>query len=85
MTLSNTPKYPRLIQCASPWSMHDWPSKRREWALAQKLDAIDAAGFDGVCAYVTPELKAGADQRGLVLMSGFDCGDLAVAKPRLEA
>lgn len=85
MTLSHAPKSPRLIQCASPWSMHDWPSKRREWSLAQKLDAIDAAGFDGVCAYVTPELKAGADQRGLVLMSGFDCGDLAVAKPRLEA
>jgi len=63
--------------------MHDWPTKAREWSLAQKLDAIQTAGFDGVCAYVTPELKAGADQRGLVLMSGFDCSDLAVAKTRL--
>jgi hypothetical protein len=65
--------------------MHDWPSRRREWSLDQKLDAILAAGFDGVCAYVTPELKAGADRRGLVLMSGFDCGSVAAAKPRLEA
>lgn len=64
--------------------MHDWPSKTREWSLEKKLEAIQAAGFDGVCAYVTPELKAGADRRGLVLMSGFDCSDLAVAKPRLQ-
>ena len=65
--------------------MHDWPSRRREWALDQKLDAIKEAGFDGVCAYVSPELKAGAERRGLVLMSGFDCSDLDVARPRLEA
>ncbi len=65
--------------------MQDWPSKRWEWALDQKLDAIKEAGFDGVCAYVSPELKAGAERRGLVLMSGFDCSDLDVAQPRLEA
>ena len=64
--------------------MHDWPSSADEWSLDQKLDAIQAAGFDGVCAYVTPELKAGADHRRLVLMSGFDCSDLGVAKSRLE-
>lgn len=65
--------------------MHDWPTKAREWSLERKIDAIRDAGFDGVCAYVTPELKAGADRCGLVLMSGFDCSDLAVARPRLEA
>ena len=65
--------------------MHDWPARGREWSLDQKLNAIQAAHFDGVCAYVTPELKAGADRRGLVLMSGFDCSDLALAKSRLEA
>jgi hypothetical protein len=65
--------------------MHDWPARGREWSLDQKLNAIKVAGFDGVCAYLTPELKAGADRRGLVLMSGFDCSDLALARPRLEA
>lgn len=76
---------PRLIICATPWSMVGHPTPAREWSLERKLTAIQAAGFDGVCAYVTPELQAGANRRGLRLMSGFDCSDLVVARPRLEA
>jgi hypothetical protein len=76
---------PRLILCATPWSLEGHPSPRREWSLNRKLNAIRDAGFDGVCAYITPELKAGAERRGLRLLSGFDCGNLAVARPRLLA
>jgi len=76
---------PRLIVCATPWSLEGHPAPRREWSLARKLAAIKAAGFDGVCAYVSPAMKAGADRLGLRLMSGFDCGDLATALPRLRA
>jgi hypothetical protein len=52
--------------------------------LNRKLDAIRDAGFDGVAAYITPEIKTGADARGLRLMSGFDCGSLKVAEQRLK-
>lgn len=75
---------PRLVMCASTWSMIAHPTPRREWTVAQKLDAIKAEGFDGVCAFISPEIQAGARQRGLELMSGFDCSDLAVARQRLE-
>ena len=76
---------PRLIMCATTWSLEGHPTPAREWSLERKLTAIQAAGFDGVCANVTPELKAGAARRGLAMMSGFDCSDLAVTRPRLEA
>lgn len=75
---------PRLVMCASTWSMIGHPRRPREWSLEQKLDAIAAEGFDGVCAFISPEIQAGARRRGLELMSGFDCGDLAVARQRLE-
>jgi sugar phosphate isomerase/epimerase len=64
--------------------MVGYPSPRREWSLNRKLDAIRDAGFDGVAAYITPEIKAGADARGLKLMSGFDCGSLKIAEQRLK-
>ena len=71
--------------CATTWSMIGWPTPRREWSAAQKLRAIRAAGFDGVCAFITPELKALADDLGLRLMSGFDAKSVADALPRLIA
>ena len=76
---------PRLIMCATTWSMIGYPSTRREWSLARKVRAIHDAGFDGVCAYATPELKAEADRHGLCLMSGFDAKSVADALPRLRA
>ena len=76
---------PTLVMCATTWSMIDWPAPRREWSVAQKLRAIKAAGFDGVCAFITPEMKAGADRLGLRLMSGFDAKSVADALPRLRA
>jgi hypothetical protein len=44
-----------------------------------------AAGFDGVCTYVTPEVRAQADRLGLALMSGFDAPTLPVGLERLRA
>lgn len=83
--MKNTRPTPRLVLCATTWSMIAYPSAKREWSLARKLDAIAAAGFDGVCAYVTPELRAGAAARGLELMSGFDAKSVRDALPRLRA
>lgn len=76
---------PTLVMCATTWSMIAFPSARREWSLNRQLAAIADAGFDGVCAYITPELKAGADRLGLRLMSGFDAKSVADALPRLRA
>ena len=55
-----------------------------QFALVSAGEAIRDAGFDGVAAYISPEIQAGAEKRGLKLMSGFDCGDLRVAERRLE-
>ncbi len=82
-TSASTP--PRLVLCATPWSMIDYPSPRRAWSPDRQLRAIKQAGFDGVCAYLTPELAAGAETLGLRRMSGFDTGSVAEALPRLRA
>src|ERR1043165_7726225 len=76
---------PRLVMCATTWSMIGYPSPRREWSLPRKVAAIAAAGFDGVCAFATPELKQAAARHGLKLMSGFDAQGVADALPRLRA
>lgn len=76
---------PRLVMCAATWSMIDFPTPRRAWQLARQLAEIRRAGFDGVCAYITPELRKEADRLGLRLMSGFDAKTVADALPRLKA
>lgn len=47
---------PRLVLCATLWSLVGHPSPRREWSLARKMDAIKEAGFDGVAEMFRPEL-----------------------------
>ena len=76
---------PRLVMCATTWSMIAFPSSRKEWSVARKLREIKSAGFDGVCAFVTPEIQQVAAKLGLELMSGFDAGSVANAMPRLRA
>ena len=76
---------PQLVMCAATWSMIGYPSAKREWSITRKLQAIKAAGFDGVCSYITPEISASARDLGLRLMSGFDAKGLADALPRLRA
>ena len=76
---------PQLVMCATTWSMIGYPSPKREWSVERKLRAIKAGGFDGVCAFITPEMAALARQLGLRLMSGFDAKSVADAMPRLRA
>lgn len=76
---------PRLVMCATPWSMIGYPSAKREWSVARKISAIAEAGFDGVCAYITPEIREAATRHGLEVMSGFDAAGAADALPRLRA
>ena len=76
---------PQLVICATTWSMIGYPSPKREWSMEEKLRAIRTAGFDGVCAYITPEMATAARKLGLRLMSGFDAKSVADALPRLRA
>lgn len=76
---------PRLVVCATTWSMIGHPSPRREWAPARQVVAIREAGFDGVCAYFTPELARLCERAGLRRLSGFDARNVAAALPRLRA
>lgn len=75
---------PRLVVCAATWSLAGHP-RGRPWSLERQLQEMRAAGFDGVCTYVTPELRAHADRLGLKLMSGFDAPSTAVGLERLRA
>jgi len=65
--------------------MIGYPDLRSEWTIGRKLAAIKAAGFDGVCAYISPEIAAGAKRLNLEMMSSFDCGNLKVIRERLVA
>jgi hypothetical protein len=80
-----TSSAPELVICATTWSMIGYPTPRYEWSMQAKLRAIKAAGFDGISAYITPELALAARLAGLRLMSGFDAKSVKEALPRLEA
>ncbi len=53
------------------------PSREHEWSLDEKLDAIQAAGFDSVCWAPSAELTGGLKQRGLTFVGGMVSGDTA--------
>ncbi|MDB6126536.1 MAG: hypothetical protein JWM35_432 [Verrucomicrobia bacterium] len=76
---------PRLIQCATPWSMIAYPSKKREWSLERKMQEIKKAGFDGIAAVVNPEIQAIANRVGLVMMGGFDGSNVVSARKQIIA
>jgi len=84
MKTSRARPTPRLIQCATGWSMIGWPSARRPWKMPRQLAAIKAAGFDGVASGISPELKAEADRLGLLVLGGISTGSLAEALPALR-
>ena len=74
---------PRLVQCATTWSMIAYPSAKREWSLERKMKEIKAAGFDGIAAYATAEVKQLADKLGLKIMCGFDGSSVAEARKQI--
>jgi hypothetical protein len=65
--------------------MIGYPAPKRAWSTLRQLREIKAAGFDGLCAYLTPETSAEAKRLGLEVMSGFDTDTVADALPRLRA
>jgi hypothetical protein len=73
---------PVLHHVANLWTLMQHPSREREWTLDEKLDAIQAGGFDSVCWAPSPELTGGLKQRGLTFVGGMASGDVA-AFPQL--
>jgi len=51
------------------------PTKQNEWPLNEKLSAIKAAGFGGVCWAGSPELHEGLKRHGLIFVGGMASGD----------
>ena len=73
---------PVLRHVANLWTLIQHPSRECEWTLDEKLDAIQAAGFDSVCWAPSPELTEGLRHRGLTFVGGMAAGDRS-AFPRL--
>lgn len=65
---------PVLHHIANLWTLMQHPSREHEWTLAEKLDAIQEAGFDGICWAPSDELCEGARERGLIFLGGMTSG-----------
>ena len=75
---------PVLRQVANLWTLMQHPSREQEWTLDEKLDAIQAAGFDCVCWAPSPELTEGLARRGLTFVGGMASGDAAAFPALLD-
>jgi len=82
--LGGSPMKPILRHIANPWTLMGYPSKRDEWTLEEKLDAIRDAGFDGVCWAPSLELWEGLERRGLIFVGGMASGDTNAFAGALE-
>lgn len=60
---------------AAMWSLTQYPSAKKEWALERKVRAIKEAGFDGFATAATPELKKLADKYGLLIVGYVASGN----------
>lgn len=61
------PAAPRLVLCATLWSLVGHPKPGREWSLRRKLEAIKEAGFDGLAEMFRPELAPHLRRLGLAI------------------
>ena len=75
---------PVLRHVANLWTLMQHPSRDQEWTLDEKLDAIQAAGFDSVCWAPSPELTEGLVRRGLTFVGGMASGDGAAFPALLD-
>lgn len=64
-----------LRHIANLWTMQQYPSRKTEWSIAKKLRAMKEANFDGVCWAPSAELKANAENLGLIFVGGMVTGD----------
>jgi len=75
---------PVLRHIANLWTFMGGSPTVAERTLEQKLDAIQEAGFDGVCWAPSPELCEGVKDRGLIFLGGMATGDSSQFKTLLN-
>lgn len=81
-----TASTPNLIVLINSWTLVNHPSAEAEWTLDERLDAIKAAGFDGIStAADTPGLKESLQSRGLRYGGAFDAGSVDQFAPKIAA
>jgi hypothetical protein len=73
-----------LRHIANLWSLREYPTAERPWSADQQLDAIKAAGFDGITGRITPELGTAAQKRNLVILGYVSSSDPQEFKSLLE-
>jgi hypothetical protein len=66
---------PVLRHIANLWTFMGGTPNAPQWTLSEKLDAIQLAGFDGVCWAPSTELCEGLRNRGLIFVGGMASGD----------
>src|SRR5579871_3012302 len=75
---------PLLRHIANLWTFMGGSPTVAERTLEAKLDAIQEAGFDGVCWAPSRELCDGARNRGLIFVGGMATGDASQFKTLLS-
>lgn len=68
-------KPPVLRHIAALWSILDYPTEKKPWSIARKLEDVKAAGFDGFATFPTDEHRKLAESLGLII-----CGYISTAK-----
>lgn len=66
---------PILRHIANLWSLREYPTAEKSWSIDQQLDAIKAAGFDGVTGRIDEDVGKAAHQRDLVVVGYISSGD----------
>ncbi len=73
--MSATANPPRLRHILNLWTLVWHPTKKNEWSLERKLQAVKDAGFDGFTAQLTPEHARIGDRLGLMRVGYFSSGN----------
>jgi hypothetical protein len=76
---------PRIVMCATPWSLEYHSTPARRWPLERQIEAIADAGFDGVSAAATADLVPHLQRYGLAIMGRIDTGTIRGVRERLAA
>ncbi len=66
---------PVIRHIAALWSLLDYPTAKKPWSIAQQLEDVKAAGFDGIATFPTDEHRKVAESIGLIIV-----GYIATAK-----
>jgi hypothetical protein len=63
-----------IVHIASLWSLRGYPSAEAPWSIEKQLDAIKAAGFDGVTGRIDLETGQAARDRNLEVVGYMSSG-----------